>query len=117
VRASALSYAVSQAMRFIESLPEFSREMVALLAKTGEPELATPIADLEIVTRCSCNDELCASFYTAPKPRGSHGPMHRNLALGPADGMIILDLVDNAIVPVEVIDRPDVASRLAGLFP
>jgi hypothetical protein len=104
-------------MRFIESLPEFSQEMVALLAKTGEPELATQIADLEIVTRCSCNDEFCASFYTAPKPHGSYGPMHRNLALEPADGMIILDLVDNAIVHVEVIDRPDVASRLAGLFP
>jgi len=70
-----------------------------------------------MVTRCSCGDAFCASFYTAPKPRGSYGPKHRNIALEPNDGMIILDLVDEVIVNVEVIDRPDVRAKLELLFP
>ncbi len=104
-------------MRLIDSLPDFSQELVSLLSKAGAPNLAEQVAQLHMVARCSCDGELCASFYTAPKPRGSYGPQHRNVALEPTDGMIILDLVDEIIVNVEVIDRPDVRSKLALLFP
>ena len=104
-------------MRLIESLPEFSQELTTLLAKAGELDLAKQVAKLEIVTRCSCDDAFCASFYTAPKPHGSYGPKHRNLALEPAEGMIILDLVEDVIVNVEVIDRQDIQAKLALLFP
>jgi hypothetical protein len=113
----ALGYSDEQAMRLIESLPEFSQELTSLLSKAGASGLAAQVDHLEIVARCSCDDAFCASFYTAPKPRGSYGPKHRNIALEPDDGMIILDLVDEVIVNVEVIDRPDVRSRLALLSP
>jgi hypothetical protein len=103
-------------MLLIESLPELSRELTELLITAREPGLAVQINDLEIVVRCSCSDEFCASFYTAPKPVGSYGPKHRNLELGPANGMIILDLVDDRIVHVEVLYRDDVRSKLALLF-
>jgi hypothetical protein len=104
-------------MRLIDSVPDFAQELVSLLSKAGAPDLAEQVAQLEMVARCSCDDEFCASFYTAPKPRGGYGPKHRNVALEPTDGMIILDLVDEVIVNVEVIDRPDVRSKLALLFP
>jgi hypothetical protein len=113
----ALGYSGEQAMRLIESLPEFSQELASLLSKAGAPGLAAQVAHLEMVARCSCDDAFCASFYTAPKPRGGYGPKHRNIVLEPSDGMIILDLVDEVIVNVEVIDRPDVRSKLVLLFP
>jgi len=107
-------YASKDSHRII--LPELSRELTELLITAREPGLAVQINDLEIVARCSCGDEFCASFYTAPKPVGSYGPKHRNLELGPANGMIILDLVDDRIVHVEVLYRDDVRSKLAPLF-
>ena len=103
-------------MLLIESLPELSRELTELLITAREPGLEAQIDDLEIVTKCNCSDEFCASFYTVPKPVGSYGPKHRNLELGPAQGMIILDLVDDRIVHVEVLYRDEVRSKLALLF-
>jgi hypothetical protein len=49
-------------MLLIESLPELSRELTELLITAREPDLALQINDLEIVARCSCSDEFCASF-------------------------------------------------------
>jgi hypothetical protein len=95
-------------MLLIESLPDLSRELSDLLITAREPGLAAQIGHLEIVAKCSCSDEFCASFYIAPKPVGSYGPKHRNLELEPVRGMIILDLV-------EVLYRDDVRSRLAQL--
>jgi hypothetical protein len=103
-------------MLLIESLPDLSRELAELLVTAREPSLAAQIGDLEIVAKCRCSDDFCASFYTAPKPVGSYGPNHRNLQLGPARGMIILDLVDDRIVHVEVLCRDDVRSKLTQLF-
>ena len=76
-------------MLLTESLPDLSRELADLLVKAHEPSLAAQINDLEIVAKCSCGDDFCASFYTAPKPVGSYGPKHRNLELEPAKGMIL----------------------------
>jgi hypothetical protein len=53
-------------MLLIESLPELSRELTELLITAREGGLAVQINDLEIVARCSCRDEFCASFYTVP---------------------------------------------------
>ena len=103
-------------MLLIESLPDLSRELSDLLIAADEPGLAAQIDHLEIVAKCSCSDDFCASFYTAPKPVGSYGPKHRNLELAPVRGMIILDLVDDRIVHVEVLYRDDVRSKLAQLF-
>jgi hypothetical protein len=107
---------IIQAMFLIESLPDFSRELSDLLITAREPGLADQLDHLEIVAKCSCSDDFCASFYTAPKAAGSYGPKHRNLELTPVRGMIILDLVDEKIVHVEVLYRDDVRSRLAQLF-
>ncbi len=103
-------------MLLIESLPDLSRELAELLITAREPSLAAQIDDLKIVAKCSCSDDFCASFYTAPKLVGSYGPKHRNLELVPVRGMIILDLVDDRIVQIEVVYRDDVRSKLTQLF-
>ena len=103
-------------MLLVESLPEFSRELTELLIAADKPAVAAQVDRLEIVAKCSCSDDFCASFYTARKPFGSYGPKHRNLELGPARGTIILDLVDDRIVHVEVLFRDDVRPKLTQLF-
>ena len=93
-----------------------SRELSDLLITAREPGLAAQVDQLEIVAKCSCSDDFCASFYTAQKPVGSYGPKHRNLELAPVRGTIILDLVDDRIVHVEVLYRDEVRSKLTRLF-
>jgi hypothetical protein len=45
------------------------------------------------------------------------GPGHSNLVLDTTSGMVVLDVVDNAIVAVEVLDRPDVKELLDRYLP
>jgi hypothetical protein len=72
---------------------------------------------LRIVDRCRCGDDFCASFYTQPKPKGAYGPGYRNIALTPAKGMLILDVVDGVIANVEVLYRNDIREKLLALLP
>jgi hypothetical protein len=103
-------------MLLVESLPEFSRELTELLIAAGEPDLAAQVDRLEIVVRCSCNDDFCASFYTARKPFERYGLTRRTLEVQPKEGMILLDLIDNTIIYVEVLYRDDVRAKLIPLF-
>ena len=64
------------------------------------------VETLRVVARCGCCDGFCQSFYTAPKPDGIWGPVHRNVLLAPPwSGMLILDVVYGQITYVEVLDR------------
>jgi hypothetical protein len=103
-------------MLLVESLPEFSRELTELLIAAGEPDLAAQIDRLEIVVRCSCNDDFCASFYTARKPFERYGPWRQSVEVQPDKGMILLHLFGDTIIQVEVLYRDDVREKLALLF-
>lgn len=98
-----------------DALPDFSMELARLLLEAEEPVLADQIHSIPIVQRCRCNDDFCASFYTAPKPSGTYGPGHRCLELQPEKGMIILDLVGGQICKVEVLYCDDVKFALDSL--
>ncbi|HEX6494515.1 MAG TPA: hypothetical protein VF018_03460 [Acidobacteriaceae bacterium] len=102
-------------MLLVESLPEFSRELTKLLITAGETALAAQVDRLEIVAKCDCNDDFCASFYTARKPFERYGKQRRTLEVQPAQGMILLDLIDTTIVHIEVLYRDDVRSKLVPL--
>lgn len=86
-------------------------------AEKGEPELAAQVSGLMILERCRCRDDFCATFYTQPKPKGSFGPGHRNVALTPEQGMVILDVVSGQIACAEVLERNDVRQTLDDVFP
>ncbi len=106
-----------QGLLLIDTLPSFAKELRQLLQVQGEPELAAQVPGLMIQDRCRCGDEICATFYTQPKPEGGFGTGHRNVALSPEEGMLILDVVAGEIACVEVLDRKDVQQRLRELLP
>ena len=85
--------------------------------ENNEIELAQQVASLTVVDRCSCGSDSCAMFYTAPKPYGAYGPGHRNVALSPERGSLILDVVDGQIKAVEVLDREEVQKVLNQVTP
>lgn len=99
------------------TLPAFAAELQRLLTEAGEPGLAAQVPGLAILDRCHCGDDFCATFYTQPKPNGSYGPGHRNLALTPEEGMLILDVVAGEIACVEVLYRDEVRRKLRAVLP
>lgn len=103
--------------KLVDALPLLAKEIQGLLTKANEHELATQVNELRIVERCSCEDDFCASFYTQPKPKGSYGPGHRNIALEAENGMLILDVVPGRIMQIEVLYRDEIRSALRALFP
>jgi hypothetical protein len=87
--------------------PHLAAELVTALRAEGEHDLADRVDTLGVLHQCACDDDFCQSFYTAPKPTGPYGPGHRNVSLSPAEpGYLILDVVDDAIMYVEVLYRP-----------
>jgi len=100
-----------------DALPAFSAELRQLLEEHGEHELASQVPTLAILDRCRCGDDICATFYTQPKPKGGFGPGHRNVRLMPEEGMLILDIVGGEIMCVEVLDRNDVRQKLDEVLP
>ena len=100
-----------------DAFPLLSQELQQLLRDAGETDLASQVPGLRIVDRCRCGDDFCASFYTLPKPNGAYGPGHRNVALTPAKGMLILDVVDGVIAQVETLYRNDIRRELLAVLP
>jgi hypothetical protein len=96
----------------VDTIPSFATELYQLLEEQGEPDLAAQVPALVILDRCRCTDDICATFYTQPKPKGGFGPGHRNMHLMPEEGMLILDVVAGEIACVEVLDRNDVRENL-----
>jgi hypothetical protein len=101
----------------VTALPELGGELEALLNSAGKAKLAAQVPGLRIVDRCRCGDDFCATFHVQPKPEASYGPGHRNIALEPKTGMLILDVVDDNIAAVEVLYRDDVRTSLHELLP
>jgi hypothetical protein len=101
----------------IEMVPALSAELQQLLPEQGEAGLAAQVPMLAVIDRCRCGDDFCATFYVQPKPKGAYGPGHRNVALDPGNGMLILDVVDDKIAAVEVLYRDEIRKRLLVEFP
>jgi hypothetical protein len=100
-----------------ELVPDFARELAALVCADGRPDLAAQLPGLVVMSRCTCGDKNCAHFYTAPRPDGSYGAGHTNVMLSSKTGLVVLDLLGTKIVAVEVLDRPDVKGPLDEYLP
>jgi hypothetical protein len=100
-----------------DTLPSFAAELRQLLIEKGEHDLTAQVSGSKILERCQCGDDFCATFCTQPKPEGSFGQGHRNVALTPKEGTLILDVVGEAIACVEVLYREDVRQKLDEVFP
>jgi hypothetical protein len=99
------------------ALPGLADELAQLLVAAGQQSLADQVPGLNIVDRCRCGDDFCASFYTLPKPDGAYGTGHENIVLEPERGMIILDVVKGCIAHVEVLNRDEVRRDLIAALP
>ena len=100
-----------------KTMPDFAAELRQLISSSSRPELAHQVDALPLVARCRCGQANCANFYTAPPPQGAYGAGHVNVMLEPTRGLIVLDVVNDRIVGVEVLDRPDVKSSLDANIP
>ena len=100
-----------------DTLPALAAELRQLLTENGEIKLAEQVPGLMILDRCRCGDDFCATFYTQPKPNGAYGPGHRNVALAPEEGMLILDVVGQEIACVEVLYRNEIRQKLQAALP
>ena len=101
----------------LEMFPALSAELQQLLAEQGEAGLAAQVPELSVIERCRCGDDFCGMFYVLPKPDGAYGPGHRNVALTPKEGMLILDVVSGKIAAVEVLYRNEIRQKLQIEFP
>lgn len=105
------------ALTFRSLAPEFAEELAALLLAENQPDLASQMLAAEIVARCQCDDDFCASFYTEPPPKGAYGPGHENIQLDPRVGMVILDVVRGRLMQVEILYNADFRQRLRLALP
>ena len=103
--------------RIQEVFPELAEELRILLEADSEPELASQIPALFIVDRCRCGDDFCATFYTAPKPKGAWGIGHRTIPLDCEDGYLNVDVLDGKIVSIEVLYRDVLRLKLHQAVP
>jgi hypothetical protein len=101
----------------VDAFPELAQELETLLVKDGETELATQVQQLQIVDRCRCDNNFCATFYTVPRPSGSWGPGHRNISLDCERGMLILDVVNERLTCIEVLNREEIRQKLHEILP
>ena len=101
----------------VDMFPALSTELQQLLTEQGESKLAVQVPGLTVIDRCRCGDDFCGMFYVLPKPVGAYGPDHRNVALSPKDGMLIIDVLANRIAAVEVLYRDEIRQRLLAEFP
>jgi len=99
-------------LRLIDVLPQLVAELEQLLTGEGESALSAQVSELNIVDRCRCGDDFCATFYTEPRPKGRYGSGHRNISLEPSKGMLILDVVGSRIACVEVLYRDEIQKAL-----
>jgi hypothetical protein len=87
--------------------PHLAAELVTALREEGENALADRVDTLHLLQECGCDDECCQSFFTTSESTGACGPGHRTVGLSPSKpGYLILDVVDDAIMYVEVLLRP-----------
>lgn len=86
--------------------PVFATELAAAVEAYDEQQLRAQVERLRIIGMCSCGDDFCLSFHTAPKSSGPYGEGHRDVCLDALwPGYLILDVLHDDIVYVEVLNR------------
>ncbi len=115
--ASHISFVGKNKILLAETLPILGAELERSLTKAGHSKLASQISSLRIVDRCRCEDDFCSSLYTQPKPNGGYGPGLRTIPLECAEGMLIIDVVNDVIMFVEVLYNEANRKQLLAALP
>jgi hypothetical protein len=102
---------VKSSFKLAEQFPDFAREVSSLLREEDEEELAATVSQFDIVDRCRCGDDFCATMYTVRPPRDGWGRTH------PKEGLLVLDVLDQEITGIEALFRNEVREKLLMLLP
>jgi hypothetical protein len=98
-----------------DALPEVASEMARGFRLAERMDLSDQVARLELVDRCPCNDDFCATFYTQPNGSWNGRAVERLVIDMP--GLTCLYTVDGVVAWVELLWRPEVRDCLRELFP
>jgi hypothetical protein len=98
-----------------DALPGVAAEMARGFRLAERMDLADQVARLELVDRCPCSDDFCATFYTQPTESWEGWAVERLVIDMP--GLTCLYAVGGVIAWVELLWRPEVRDRLRELFP
>lgn len=104
-------------VRLVELFPHLVDVLGGALAARGRHRLAASCRSVEVVDRCRCDAEGCATFYVAPKPSGPFGPGHENLVISEWPTLLVVDVVDDELRCIELVDEPKMAARLRSVLP
>jgi len=96
-------------------LPDIAAEIARGFSLEGRPDLATQVEVLELVDRCRCGDDFCATFYTQPNESWEGKKVKRFIL--EMKGLLCLHCVDGVVARVELLNRPDLRDRLWALLP
>ncbi len=100
-------------LRLRDALPDLADELKRLLSNEGEDDIADQIDALQIVSRCNCGDDFCATFETR------RGRYVESIPLDEAkDGIVVVDLDSRRrVLGVEVLYRDAYKAMLDRLMP
>jgi hypothetical protein len=108
-----IEYGRSIRQESVTRWPIFATDIAAALRAYGDDSLTDQVK-LRVVHVCGCEDDVCQSVDTAPRPIGAYGKGHPTLCLDPPRaGYLNLEVVDDVMVDVEVLHRsPPVLIRV-----
>jgi len=98
-----------------DALPQVAEELAHGFRLEGRDDLAEQVAKLELVDRCRCTDDFCATFYTQPNESWDGKKVKRFILQ--MEGFFCLHTVNGVVARVELLWRPEVRDRLRELFP
>ncbi len=105
-----------------EIAPEFADEILTALRDAGKPSIAKQVPDLQVVGRCKCTEETCATFFIGYCPskrffRSHEAEPDPPLHLKTPSGRFTVDLVNKKISCIELMDRPEIRQALLNNLP
>lgn len=98
----------------VDVVPELAAEIERELRASGDDELAGQVAGLRMTKSCGCGDDFCASFYTAPIPKGPSARKRVGVPL--PNHHLIIHVLEGEIIEVEVLFRDDLRPKIREVF-
>ncbi len=100
----------------IDCLPDFARELEALLMMEQDSELArqTPLMQLD-AAECGSSEDFCSILCTGLKPGRDWGRGDTSIVLKPDRGSVLLNVLECGTMSVQVFFRKDVREKIEKL--
>jgi hypothetical protein len=95
-----------------EVFPDIAQKIADGFERMGRPELSAQFKSLEIVSRCTCGDDFCATFYTAPNESWKDRAVETFILDVNVPKLLCVQVVDGLVSCIEMLYRPDVSERL-----